>query len=462
MGLFDNLRSWLLEPLMDSSTRERIDIIETNRNYRRGNHPDTMKVKWGKADDNVTINLIGLAIARSVALLFGKGVEFDLEGDDESEQQDYIDTMWKLNRKAILLHKLAMNGAEAGTAYVKIMPDWYERDGRFYPRLVVVLPEHVTIQTDPEDMEIITGYTIQYITEDVDGKEMGRKQEITKEYTYEGDGDNMTVSSEYWMIDDYQLRTGGRWELIGSERWDYEFAPMLHVQNLPSSNMVYGEPDITGDVIKLNNRVNYTAANIGKIIRYHAHPKTLLFGTGAPQKVDDSADQLWTLSAGSDAKNLEMQSDLSSSEAYLAVLREMFMDVTRTVDVSSLPDKIGALTNFGLRVLYQDALQKLATKRELYGEMLTEINRRAMVLADMEVIDGEVVWPDPLPTNGAEESQAVQADLAMGIVSKQTISKARGYRWNEEQERIAGERAGEDDIGTRILENFMTGRQNER
>ena len=157
MSIFDNLRDWLLRPLMDNATRERITFIENNRNYRRGVQPDTMKVRLGRGNDNVTLNLVGLAVNRSVSLLFGNGVEFDMEGEGETPEQVYIDKMYELNRKEILLHKVAVKGAEAGTAYIKTQPDQLEKDGVWYPRLVAILPETVTIHTDPEDMEITTG-----------------------------------------------------------------------------------------------------------------------------------------------------------------------------------------------------------------------------------------------------------------------------------------------------------------
>ena len=211
----------------------------------------------------------------------------------------------------------------------------------------------------------------------------------------------------------------------------------------------------------MQDRVNYIASNISKIIRYHAHPKTVGIGFAENQMnaFDIGPDKMVTIpTVGADVKNLEMQSDLTSSQDYLALLRNTLMDITRTVDVSSLPDKLGALTNFGLRVLYQDALQKLATKRELYGEMLTELNRRCLELAGKGGDGGKCVWPDPLPVDGVEMTQKLQTDLAMGIVSKQTVAKERGYDWEVEQERMADEETNESDIGTRLLNDFVKGR----
>jgi hypothetical protein len=67
--------------------------------------------------------------------------------------------------------------------------------------------------------------------------------------------------------------------------------------------------------------------------------------------------------------------DLASSQQFLLTLRQSLFDITQTVDISSMTDKLGALTNFGLRVLYADALAKLEQKRRLYGDALLDINR---------------------------------------------------------------------------------------
>ncbi len=86
--------------------------------------------------------------------------------------------------------------------------------------------------------------------------------------------------------------------------------------------------------------------------------------------------------------NLEMQSDLTSSQQFLMNLRQSLFDISRTVDITSLSDKLGALTNFGLRVLFLDAMAKIGTKQEIYGEALTEINHRLLVIGEIDPVDG--------------------------------------------------------------------------
>jgi hypothetical protein len=153
-----------------------------------------------------------------------------------------------------------------------------------------------------------------------------------------------------------------------------------------------------------------------------------------------------------------MQSDLSSSLNFIRYLRQAMFDVARSVDIDSLADKLGALTNFGLRVLYQDALSKLEEKRGLYGEGIVEINHRLLELAGAPDTDGGlVVWPDILPIDAIGQSQALRTDVEIGLVSKQTAAGMRGYTWEDEEERMAGEKAAGDNLGAALLRTFGQG-----
>lgn len=456
-SLLERIRNSLLmqfaDPLAEAIS-QRIEAANLSRNYRIGRQPLPLKIGRDGSDDNIILNYIGLAVDRSISMLFGKGVEFDLPGETETPQDEYINEVWRLNNKAILLHRLAMFGAEQGTVVVQLIPDGYysSRLGRYVPRIAAVDPALMTIETEPNDYENIVRYTMQYIITGLDGKDRGRKQVAQKQYDL--------ANNAYWVISDYELDQSGRWVQVAQYDWSYPFAPYIHWQNLPSVDDVYGQPDIGANIIRLQNQINFIASNIAKIIRYHAHPKTIGKNVGEIKFTDSSPDQFWRINGeNAEIYNLEMQSDLASSLNYLEMLRQSLFASMRSVDITSMPEKIGGLTNFGLRVIYQDALQKLATKRELYGMGLTHVNKALLTLGGFgyDPDPGEIVWSDPLPSNAIEETQSIKTDLELGLVSKQTVSNRRGYNWAVEQERISAERADEDNIGAAILRAFNTG-----
>jgi hypothetical protein len=119
-----------------------------------------------------------------------------------------------------------------------------------------------------------------------------------------------------------------------------------------------------------------------------------------------------------------------------------------------MSDKLGALTNFGLKVLYQDAIAKNATKQALYGEVLEELFRRLLILNNMPEEHGIIVWPDVLPVNDTEEMTALKTELELGLVSKETVSTERGRDFEQEKEKMASEKSQGDNIGEMILQNF--------
>jgi hypothetical protein len=436
MGAFDKFRNWLLEPVLQ---RELYQNIITAKDYYQGVHKRPLKVKT--YDDNLTVNFCGLIVDRSVSDMVGGGVKFT---DLDDQKLEYLKAVWDINKQEILLHRAALSAGIAGTGYIKIIPegitDW---QGRTLPRLVNVDPAWCSIETDPEDAEMVQRYVIEY-TFKRDGKDFQRKEE-TK------------LDGSSWTIDRYIAKNGGKYTLEETIPWEYAFPPILHWQNLPALG-VYGDADVTPDVIELQDKYNFVAANIGKIIRFHAHPKTIVIGASKVQATQTAPDEAMFLPTGADAKNLEMQSDLASSMGFLREVRQSMFDITRTVDIDSIQDKIGALTNFGLRVLYKDALSKIDSKQELFGDMLIELNRRLLVIGGMDGSEaGHVKFANMLPDNEPEEVQTLKFDLEAGLVSKETASQVRGYEYDTEQPLIQADKASTDNIGNLLLQNFNKG-----
>ena len=446
MSIFSNFRNWLLEPLLGQEHVKQQNLLTTRREYRRGIHKAPIK----SADDAIIVNFIGLQVDRSVANLFGKEPQFNLPGESDAPAQQYIDEVWRANRKQNLLKQTAVYGAEAGTCYMKILPDGaVTRDGRLVPRLIALDPATVTMDALAEDIETVIRYTIAYaIVDEATGKDKAVKQ-VTEH----------DVETGNWIITDYESINGARLEQTNQAVWEYDFAPIVHWQNLPEPGAIYGRPDITADLIDLQDKINFVSSNTAKIIKYHAYPKTWARGFTNQTKIQWGVDDMVTTSdPNAVIQNLEMQSDLGSSLSFIKYLRQAMFDIARSVDIDSLADKLGSLTNFGLRVLYQDALSKLEEKRGLFGEGIVEINHRLLELAGAPDTDGGVVeWPDLLPANDMEVSQAIRTDLELGLVSKQTASELRGYVWEDEEERIAGDKAAGDNLGAALLRTFSQG-----
>jgi hypothetical protein len=450
MGWIDGVRDWVLAPLLaklGAVEQTRVKSINQVRQYRVGQQRDMLAVKYGQTDDNIVLNFCGLAVDRSLSLLFGKGVQFNLPGDGETPESKYLAATLDANKQQILFHRLGLLGAEGGMCYLWFIPQGViGRDGQTYTRLVTIDPEYVTVETEPEDIEIVRRYLVQYPVTGANGKPAMRKKVVERSSMAPviDSGSVIEDADNRWTTTDYLVQEGGE-VITGQEHWPYDFPPILHWQNMPSVGSVYGQPDITEDVIRLQDRVNFTAANLSKIIRIYANPQRFSRMAGEVKRIEIGPDKMPNFEdPNGGIFQLEALGDLAAGlEVYDRMERAIFA-VTRTIDPSDLAKQVGGLTNFGLRVMYQDALQKLATKRELYGDALTEMARRLLVIGAFANPDpGTLIWPEALPENETDVIQGLGFDLANGLTSKQTASQKRGYDWKQEQARISEEQTNQ-------------------
>jgi len=468
MGLIDNLKRGIVDWLNSAHSpegqadKERANALLDLRSYFAGIQKPQLKVKPGGADDNIALNLTGLVVDRAVSRLFGAPVTFDLAGEGVSKQDEVLTEIWDANKQAIFLHKVAQFGAIYGTCFVKIVPEGVEsryEENKLVPRLVALNPLYMRMAVDPLDLERVLSYTMEFQYVDPLGNKE-RHREVTEIATTSA-GD----LTDYWTITRFISgeNTSGNWVQDGApEAWPFEFAPILAWQNMPLADSVYGKSDIEG-VIELQDRINFVEANISKIIRYHASPKIWYRGMSLEKGTTwGSEEMIGVQGVDGEMHTIEMASDLDSSRAFGLDLRQTLFDVTRTVDITSIVDKIGTITNLGLRLIFKDELDKLESKRNMYGEALTELNHRLLTMSGFngeEADGGIVIWPDPLPIDEAAKVLAIQTELGLGTLSKQTAAGELGRDWEQEQERIQGEGAAGSNLGDMLLKAFDRGAQ---
>ena len=475
MGLLDTFRNSLLSWLFpgDNQTVKRMEAIELRRAYRSGKHKPQILTKPNGPDDNVYVNLIKLVTARSTALLVGKGIDWQLPGADKetSPEWAYLETTWRLNRRAILLHNAVTMASDAGSGFLRIVPNQLpDAKGDLYPRLIPLDPEIITeVKTLPNDKDVVIGYVIVYAVPNEKGENIGHKQEVNRI--------EMVNGTFTWETVDYEEQRG-KWAEIAREVFadangvPYNFAPIIHWQNLPDALNIWGEPDATDDIIILQNRLNFAVSNVGKIIRLYAHPQRYGKNLGKGDVLELGPDEMPNFTG--DAASIEQLAavgDLPGAVQYITLLIQSLFNTTRTVDLASLTDKLGALTNFALRVLYFDALQKLDTKRELFGEMILELNRRLLVISGLLNTDsGTMVWQrNVLPIDDVSEVAALKTEVDAGFMSTEDAIKQRGRDPKDVMERVAAEKQSAtnmqqgNDLGAMLLKmrEFNIGQTNQ-
>lgn len=432
---------------------ERAKRFKTNWDFYDGIMPEPLKVGKDGVNDNILLPKIGQVTDKIVSFLIGDGIEFDASGDGEQDTNDErVDGLWKANRKQLWINNMAMSGALTGHCWSRIEPR--END---LPRIVNLNPSNCAAFWDVSDVDRVLWYRLQFVA----GKEGPGKRIDYVHGRYTGDEFDHDVD-EWWEI--VFVTKGGpipTWEMQDPQLWPYEWSPIVDWQNQPRPYRYYGADDVS-QIINLNKALNFVASNYSRILKHHAYPKTVGLGFDASDVVETEIGGFFTVNKSkqeADIFNLEMASDLASSRAFIDLLAAEVWHNARMVDPQSVKDKIGQITNFGLRVLYTDAIRKIDTKRLLYGEGLEMLSLHGLELMGGGVPDEvAVIWPDVLPENDTETVTSLQSELASGVIDKQTYRELRGYDHEQIVARLAEQSANEDNLGDRLLRAFEAGR----
>jgi hypothetical protein len=419
-----------------------------------GDYAAPLRTKPGAPNDNITMNLCRSIVDKSVSFLFGRPIEFAIDNDStRSPDELLLDAVWENSNKDSLLQRLATNGGIYGQVFVKI------RIEATMPRLLVIDPTCVTVETAHDDYTQVNRYIIRWkvILDEVTKKTRIYRQRISRipsQLFFNVNGDLENKAQSWFIEDDYadvtwdHTPTDEDWVRIGTEDWPYEFAPIAECQNLPSANEYWGISDIEPDVIKLVEAANRSVSNINRIIRNHAFPKTYTIGLDGGQAERVVIDPEGIIHIPGDPTqvkfaNLEMQSDLASSLNFYDRLREAVYEVSRTPEVASgKVQDLAYLSAMAMQILYGPMLEKTNTKRMVYGAFLSDVCRRILTIMGRAIPDPvQVVWPETFPRDAQMETLTAINKLQLGFSSDTLVAELGGDPKYERERR-------KDDPGT--------------
>lgn len=437
--------------LASEEERLRLEAIANRWKAFHGDTKKPLRVRAGGPDDNVRLPLAGPIVRKGVSFLFGQPPAFSVQSlaaaQAEGEQreadaaqleaqveaaQQHLDAVWKANRKASLLKKLALNGAVAGHVFVKIVPD---QPGLEVPRLVALDPSTCAVTWNDEDVEDAWRYTISWNAVSREPGLLSRLRSRMRRQLIERND----AGTAWLVVNQESTSSSGGWRTIGSPLlWPHPFGPIVDWQHLPVPNVYYGLSDLEDDLLELLQAASFTASNVARILRLYAHPRTWAKGLTAGQvaQLDISPDRVVALpNPDAELHNLEMTSDLTSSLAFYQELRQLIHERSARPEVASGKlENAGSLSGVALAILYGPLLEDTEDKQTTYGEGLDDLNRRLLELAGFEDLDVMTEWPDVLPADPVAEGQALMQDQALGV-SKETLLAKRGYDPEEEKER---------------------------
>lgn len=434
-------------PIPQADAERKRQMEEAWKAYR-GDLPKPLKVEKDQPDDNVLSNRCGPIVDKGVSFLFGQNVPI------ECDEQDYLDGTWgDDDEKMTLLSQLAINGGVCGQPFVKLIPPQGDMQ---YPRIVVLDSQLVRIVTAPDDCSCHLAYVVEYPGNgDLQKRQIIARVDPNNDLTNTGEDD----LEDSWTVTNYARKGSvGAWYQVGTpEDWPYPFAPVLTCQNLPNPNEAWGRADLTPDIIEMNKVLNFLQSNTSRIIKYHAHPKTWGKGFHASQMEIAVNEVIVLNSMDGTLQNLEMHSDLRSSLEFAGVIRSDMDEQSRVPAVAlgrleSLPR--GNLSGVALQLLFQPLLEKTVQKQRLYGKLIREISRAALVLGNKitvqqyEDYDINLHWQDLLPADDLAGAQVALIYKQIGV-SDATIMQRLGFDPDEEMQNSAEEDAKKLDMFSR-------------
>ena len=432
---------------------DRLAMIQAARRYHEGNQVKPLKVEPGEHDDNVLMNLCRSLVDDSVSWLFGNpetGI-LQITSDDGEEVNPVIAETYERSGGFLFYKRLGVRGGIAGHSFVKLIQ---EPNGE--PRVVALDPQLVSVRVEETDTSQVLAYKIEWRRTEADPGT--RRKDV---FIYRQMVVNAGSSQDpAWIVADFKAKDRAKrdWNLInGPWAWPWKWSPIHDCPNIEAGWGHYGLSDLE-DVTGLNDALNFVVSNTIRIIKIHAHPKTVGTGFTAGDLQDTAIDSFWTVeNPEAKVSNLEMQSDLASSLAMVELVRTAFWTIGRGLDPSTYKDKVGQMTNFALRVLSIRAQHKMGDKRLTYGKMLRDLNGHILEMAGQAAAKTVIVWPNPLPEDPKETTAELQVEVAMGVVSRQTASEELGRDWKTEQARMRQESKEQATLGQYLMDQFDRG-----
>lgn len=411
-----------------------------------------LKQMPNEPDDNVMSNRCQPIVDRGVDFLFGKPLGVTCEEGTPQEAQDFLEDAWGKNEsRSPLLQKLAVSGAISGQAFLRIMPE-----AKDTYRLIVVDPQTVFVQTAPQDCESVQLYCIEYgMTEKVNGQPAHvfyheEMQKIDPDGLDDNPDTDATWEIQHWT----RIGDRGPWTPAGEPIiWPYEFAPLFSCQNLPYPHSFWGMPDITHDLIGMNNALNLVQSNINRVNKFYGQPVLYATGVGETAIAIQVGRIIGLPTTESKIVAVQITSDLMNALAFAADLRSD-MDEQSAVPAVALgrqKDIIkGNISGIALELMFMPILQKNEKKRCLYGGLILSVSDALLVLgkfsADIEV---SLKWQSPLPDDDLASVQAALAKQQLGVSNISLITEL-GYNPDEEEDNSQAEDA-------RKMVNFSRG-----
>lgn len=353
---------------------------------------------------------------------FGGPVDATIEQNMEA----FVNYVWRLNKKSVLIQKILQMGGITGDAYVFVYWDSTKKQVSYK-----LLDTRTTIPIfNDGDYSDVIGYKSVEILGTNDKKYVHKITEYKK--------DSWTT---YFKKD--AAENAEKYEVVTNTN-ELGFIPIVHIENNSMSDGYGGSSDIV-DVIKVNKIYNEMAEDIKAIVDYYAKPVTVITGATVGQ-LKRGLNQIWSgLPAEATVTNLALNDDLSASQMFLQILKNSMHEMTDVPEsVLGKTQQVSNTSAAALQILYHPIIEAADKKWLSYGSGIEDINNITFRLyakfyathelfAKIAAIDFERYRAVPVFTYGLPSDRLVtlneaQIELQNGIASKKEIMERLGKK----------------------------------
>lgn len=414
--------------------------------YYYGDHPKPLKVRPGRPDNNVIINLVAQHTDHTVSFAAPEFPKLELDPDTDTPEELRLQEFWRAADDATWLTNTMLAGVLGGHTFIRMLPP---EPGEM-PRITTLNPGNVLVAWAADDYETALWYEVYY-------RAAGRlrRQDIVApglldSQVIDAPGGAVPASGDAWLIFEYEQESVGAgrpaeqetsWLLLGVTPWEWSYPPIIDWQHLPKPGSYYGRHELDGLV--LNDAVNKVASDIKAILRVHAAPRRVAIGIPPSAIKDTAIDSFWTIDGKTpqevEIKNLEMESDLASSMAFLEFLTNAYMQQARVTILSGGPDAYKGITNLGIKAAFASQLGKTQTLHRHYGRGIARISAAAMEMMGLQPEEPDVIWKEALPVSELELTQTQVMQINALLQSREGAATRLGNDWLTVQQQLMSE-----------------------
>lgn len=383
---------------------------------------------------------------------FSKSVMFQVDPAFTHITPALLDRVWNQdNRKDELLWGMGNLGSVYGDVFVKVAyePAYVnEATGDPVPGRVRILPLNPSFcfpEWHPHDKDRMLRFKLKY-----------------RFWSTAPEGTRM-VNTYVEIITDQYIEEYINDELIDRRPNPLGFIPVAHIANKPVAASPWGLSDVI-DIIPLNRTFNELATDILDIINYHVAPVTVITGAKA-SNLEKGANKIWAL-ANKDARVENLQ---GGAEGLAPAIEFMNMIKLWMHELMGVPQnamgaeqQISNTSGVALAIQYMPTVMKYNLKKTQYGNGFRKISQMSLKTLflfepeqvyynpetdgimrddqapiidplDPQVYNIDIMFPPPLPQDQLVVLNEIQAELMLGLESKQGALAKLGEQFPDEK-----------------------------